>query len=91
MLLAMGLPFTKMHGVGNDFIVFDAPSDAALPSAAALRHLADRHSGIGFDQAKTRPYSNGLINIKKRMTDIGGVMEIENKNGTLVKLKAPLA
>jgi signal transduction histidine kinase len=52
--------------------------------------ISIKDDGIGFDQAKTRPYSNGLINIKKRMTDIGGLMEIENKNGTLVKLKAPL-
>ncbi len=47
----MRLAFTKMHGLGNDFMVFDAPADAALPSAAALRGLADRHTGIGFDQA----------------------------------------
>jgi signal transduction histidine kinase len=46
--------------------------------------------GVGFDQARTRPYSNGLINIKKRMKDIGGIMEIENINGTMVKLKVPL-
>jgi diaminopimelate epimerase len=51
MLLAMRLAFTKMHGLGNDFIVFDAPGEAALPSASTLRRLADRHSGIGFDQA----------------------------------------
>jgi diaminopimelate epimerase len=51
MLLAMRLAFTKMHGLGNDFIVFDAPADAALPSAESLRHLADRHTGVGFDQA----------------------------------------
>jgi signal transduction histidine kinase/sugar lactone lactonase YvrE len=49
-----------------------------------------KDDGIGFDQAKTRPYSNGLLNIKKRMTDIGGVMEIQNKNGTMIMLKAPL-
>lgn len=42
--------FTKMHGLGNDFIVFEA-SDAALPSAAQWRQLADRRTGIGFDQA----------------------------------------
>src|SRR5678816_842652 len=61
MLLAMRLAFTKMHGLGNDFIVFDAPTDAALPSVAALRHLADRHSGIGFDQALalTPPLASG--------------------------------
>jgi len=49
-----------------------------------------RDDGTGFDPTKTRLYSNGLINIKKRMTDIGGMMEIENKNGTMIRLKAPL-
>jgi len=47
--------------------------------------------GIGFDLAKTRPYSNGLANIKKRMTDMGGIIEIENNNGTTIRLKAPLS
>jgi diaminopimelate epimerase len=47
----MRIHFTKMHGVGNDFMVFDAPTPAMLPGAARLRMLADRHTGIGFDQA----------------------------------------
>ena len=47
----MRLEFTKMHGLGNDFIVFDAPAGSAPPAAAELRRLADRHTGIGFDQA----------------------------------------
>ena len=47
----MRLAFTKMHGLGNDFIVFDAPAEHRLPSADALRRLADRRTGIGFDQA----------------------------------------
>ncbi|WP_322110902.1 diaminopimelate epimerase [Steroidobacter gossypii] len=47
----MRLSFTKMHGLGNDFIVFDAPAGAELPSAEAFRRLADRRTGIGFDQA----------------------------------------
>jgi diaminopimelate epimerase len=51
MLAAMRLAFTKMHGLGNDFIVFDAPDAASLPSVDDLRGLADRHTGIGFDQA----------------------------------------
>ncbi|MGE0114880.1 MAG: diaminopimelate epimerase [Steroidobacteraceae bacterium] len=42
--------FTKMHGLGNDFIVFEA-SDTELPDAERLRQLADRRTGIGFDQA----------------------------------------
>lgn len=47
----MQLEFTKMHGLGNDFIVFDAPRDGRLPTADQWRALAARHTGIGFDQA----------------------------------------
>ena len=47
----MRIDFTKMHGVGNDFIVFDAPPDPAVLEPQRLRALADRRSGIGFDQA----------------------------------------
>jgi diaminopimelate epimerase len=47
----MRLPFTKMQGLGNDFIVFEAESDAHIPTAQRLRELADRRLGIGFDQA----------------------------------------
>src|SRR3984957_8072200 len=46
----MRLEFTKMHGVGNDFVVFDAPPAAAL-MPERLRALAERRTGIGFDQA----------------------------------------
>jgi diaminopimelate epimerase len=47
----MQLDFTKMHGLGNDFIVFEAPRDGRLPTAAEWRALSARHTGIGFDQA----------------------------------------
>ena len=47
----MRLAFTKMHGLGNDFIVFDAPRREDVPSPAVLRRLADRRTGIGYDQA----------------------------------------
>jgi len=48
----MRLDFLKMQGLGNDFLVFDAPP--ATPHSVdsnKLRALADRHTGIGFDQA----------------------------------------
>jgi diaminopimelate epimerase len=45
----MRIDFTKMHGLGNDFLIFEA--GAVLPDAAQWRALADRHTGIGFDQA----------------------------------------
>jgi diaminopimelate epimerase len=47
----MRIDFTKMHGVGNDFVVFDAPVDHSLLRPERLRSLADRRTGIGFDQA----------------------------------------
>jgi len=47
----MLLPFTKMHGLGNDFIVFEAPTDDVVPTSEVMRKLGDRKTGIGFDQA----------------------------------------
>jgi diaminopimelate epimerase len=45
-----GLPFVKMHGLGNDFVVIDARETAVAITAALARALADRHRGVGFDQ-----------------------------------------
>jgi diaminopimelate epimerase len=47
----MRIDFTKMHGLGNDFIVFESATAAAALTPAQWRALADRHRGIGFDQA----------------------------------------
>ncbi|MGP8034841.1 MAG: diaminopimelate epimerase [Steroidobacteraceae bacterium] len=47
----MRVAFTKMHGGGNDFVVFDAPVERSLLEPGSLRRLADRRTGIGFDQA----------------------------------------
>jgi diaminopimelate epimerase len=44
------LRFTKMEGAGNDFVVVDATREAFDLCAAEIRRLADRHTGIGFDQ-----------------------------------------
>ncbi|SEI75077.1 diaminopimelate epimerase [Nitrosomonas eutropha] len=49
----MKLQFTKMHGLGNDFIVINAisqPASLTFLDPATIRRLADRHFGIGFDQ-----------------------------------------
>ncbi|MFN5826990.1 MAG: diaminopimelate epimerase, partial [Rhodobacterales bacterium] len=45
-----GLPFMKMHGLGNDFVVIDSRGRGALTTAALARALADRNRGVGFDQ-----------------------------------------
>lgn len=45
------LPFMKMHGLGNDFVVIDARGPAAPDVTPRLvAALADRHRGVGFDQ-----------------------------------------
>jgi len=44
------VPFLKMHGLGNDFVVLDARHHAFELDGAAVRKLADRHTGIGCDQ-----------------------------------------
>lgn len=49
----MKLPFTKMHGLGNDFVVIDARAAVAPPIgdwAALARAMCDRHCGVGADQ-----------------------------------------
>jgi len=45
-----GLPFMKMHGLGNDFVVIDARHRAVEITPAIAARIADRHRGVGFDQ-----------------------------------------
>jgi diaminopimelate epimerase len=45
-----GLPFRKMHGLGNDFVVIDARTRAVSFSDAQAKRIADRHTGVGCDQ-----------------------------------------
>lgn len=46
----MLLHFTKMHGLGNDFMVVDMVSQNVRLPPEKIRRLADRHFGVGFDQ-----------------------------------------
>ncbi len=46
----MRLRFTKMHGLGNDFVVIDGISQKVRLSPERVRQLADRHFGVGCDQ-----------------------------------------
>jgi diaminopimelate epimerase len=73
----MRINFTKMHGVGNDFIVFDAPRGMPLPTPGQFRSLADRHTGIGFDQA--------LVLHPARRSDTKIYYQIFNSDGAEVE------
>ena len=46
----MKLKFSKMHGLGNDFVVIDGITQRVELSTEQYRHIADRHFGIGCDQ-----------------------------------------
>ncbi|SFV85244.1 Diaminopimelate epimerase [hydrothermal vent metagenome] len=46
----MKINFTKMHGLGNDFMVIDAINQSISLFPAQIKKLADRHFGVGFDQ-----------------------------------------
>ncbi len=49
-LAQSGLPFMKMHGAGNDFVVIDSRGRGAVVTAGLARALGDRNRGVGFDQ-----------------------------------------
>ncbi|KMW60731.1 Diaminopimelate epimerase [Candidatus Rhodobacter oscarellae] len=58
------LPFMKMHGLGNDFVVLDARARAIEITPALARAIGDRHRGIGFDQlAVIRPSADALAEL----------------------------
>jgi len=49
----VSLRFSKMHGLGNDFVIVDCRAGALPLDVAAIRKLGDRHFGVGFDQLIT--------------------------------------
>ena len=49
----MRIDFTKMHGLGNDFVVVDARAQDPGLDEAAYRAIGDRRRGVGFDQFLT--------------------------------------
>ena len=49
----MALAFSKMHGIGNDFVVLDCRREPLTLDTATIRKLGDRHFGVGFDQFLT--------------------------------------
>jgi len=46
----VNIRFTKMHGLGNDFVVIDGVSEPFNLTPEQIRQVGDRHTGVGFDQ-----------------------------------------
>ena len=69
----MRLRFTKMHGLGNDFVVVDAINQSVELSAAQVRFLSDRHFGVGCDQLLVveAPSSSG-VDFRYRIYNVDG-------------------
>ena len=66
------IPFRKMNGLGNDFVVVDARKGKVRPKPEIIARLADRTSGIGFDQ---------FITIEASPSGADAFMRIDNADG----------
>jgi diaminopimelate epimerase len=74
--VTLELEFTKMHGIGNDFLVLDGIAQELPPLEPLARRLADRHFGVGFDQM--------LVLRESKAADFR--MEIYNAEGSQVEM-----
>ena len=73
----MQVRFAKMHGLGNDFVVFDAVNQDVQLSSEKIRWIADRKSGVGCDQV--------LVIHPATDADIDFNYQIYNSNGEEVE------
>ncbi len=72
----MTLPFTKMHGAGNDFVLLDGRHNLPSDLGDVARAIGDRHMGVGFDQ----------LLVVRDGTSYPYHMEIWNSDGSLAEM-----
>lgn len=78
----MQIRFTKMHGLGNDFVVLDAVSQNLRMTEEMARHLADRRFGIGCDQVLVvEPPSSPELDFDYRIFNADGSEVSQCGNG----------
>ena len=74
----MKIPFTKMHGAGNDFVVLDATREPLPLRAELMRRLGDRRFGVGADQILViEPSTEPGIDFGYRIFNGGSGDEVE--------------
>ncbi|MDP6390146.1 MAG: diaminopimelate epimerase [Alphaproteobacteria bacterium] len=77
------IPFTKMHGCGNDFVVIDAREAPVVLDEGALSAMADRRRGVGCDQIViVEPARNGAADVYFRFHNADGSAAGACGNGT---------
>ncbi len=78
----MLIEFTKMHGLGNDFMVIDLVTQRMNLTSELVRLLADRHLGVGFDQLLiVEPPSRPDVDFKYRIFNADGQEVSQCGNG----------
>ncbi len=69
----MKLNFSKMHGLGNDFVVLDGVRQSVKLTPAQIRYLGDRHFGVGCDQILlVEKSSNPEVDFRYRIFNADG-------------------
>lgn len=78
----MQIHFTKMHGLGNDFVVIDAINQSIELSPEQIRFIADRHFGVGCDQLLlVEPAVSNNADFKYRIFNADGSEVAQCGNG----------
>ncbi len=78
----MLIRFTKMHGLGNDFLLLDLISQKARISESQIRDLADRRTGVGFDQLLiVEPPDDPDVDFRYRIYNADGTEAEQCGNG----------
>lgn len=78
----MSIYFTKMQGLGNDFVVINAVAQSIHITSEWIRHIADRHYGVGCDQVLIiSPASNPKADFTYRIFNADGAEVYQCGNG----------
>ena len=78
----MRIPFLKMHGLGNDFIIFDNIKNSIIHDSRFINKISNRRIGIGCDQVLIIENTNNAKNFKVKIYNSDGSETGACGNGT---------
>lgn len=80
--MAISVKFMKLHALGNDFVIIDAVTQHVRLSEEQVRHIADRHFGVGCDQLLLiEPPHSGEVDFSCRIFNADGGEVAQCGNG----------